>query len=116
MGIGEWFLILALLFFIFIFWGGMWKLYVKAHQPGWAALIPIYNVFISTKIAKVTPWIMLLMLIPVVNIFAYGYLWFNISKNFGKSDLFSFGLILFPFIFIPIIGYSDSLYLSSFAD
>jgi len=28
----------------------MWRIYEKAGQPGWAAIVPIYNVIIWLKI------------------------------------------------------------------
>jgi hypothetical protein len=30
---------------------GMWKVFVKAGHPGWAAIVPIYNLYILTQIA-----------------------------------------------------------------
>ena len=46
----------------------MWKVFTKAGQPGWACIIPIYNIYIMTKIAgKPGIWV-LWMLIPLVNI------------------------------------------------
>lgn len=34
---------------------GMWKLFEKANEPGWAAIIPIYNMWIMAKIAGINP-------------------------------------------------------------
>ncbi len=53
----------------FILWiAGLWKIFEKAGQPGWAAIIPIYNLYIITKIAGKEWWWLLLLLIPIVNI------------------------------------------------
>ena len=30
---------------------GLWKVFVKAGEPGWAALVPIYNLVVLLKIA-----------------------------------------------------------------
>src|SRR3982750_1840174 len=43
---------------------GLWKGYVKAGQPGWAILIPIYNLIVLLKIARKPEWWFFLMLIP----------------------------------------------------
>ena len=45
----------------------MWKVFTKAGQPGWACLIPIYNLYVLCKIAGRPGWWLLLMLIPIVN-------------------------------------------------
>ena len=29
---------------------GMWKTFEKAGQPGWGCIIPIYNIYLMTKI------------------------------------------------------------------
>lgn len=41
----------ALLFLLF---GGIWKTFTKAGQPGWACLIPIYNFLVMADIARVS--------------------------------------------------------------
>ena len=39
-----------------------WKVYTKAGKPGWACLIPIYNLIVLLEIAgKPTWWILLIM-------------------------------------------------------
>lgn len=40
--------LLYLVFFTVI----MWKLYVKAGKPGWAAVVPVYNTVVMAQIAK----------------------------------------------------------------
>src|ERR1700675_4595636 len=44
----------------------MWKVFSKAGQPGWAAIIPIYNLYVWCKIVGRPWWWILLMLIPFV--------------------------------------------------
>ena len=44
---------------------GMWKVFVKAGQPGWAAIIPFYNTYILFKITWGKGWKFLLLLIPI---------------------------------------------------
>ena len=45
---------------------GLWKTFSKAGQPGWAAIIPIFNVYILLKVAGRPGWWLLLYLIPLV--------------------------------------------------
>ncbi len=89
---------------------GAWFMFEKAGEPGWAAIIPIYNYLIGIKIAGKPWWYILLMLIPLVNIIIYIIILDGLSKSFGKSSGFTLGLFFFRFIFIPILGFGNSVY------
>jgi hypothetical protein len=85
-----------------------WRVFVKAGQPGWAAIIPIYNYYIMTKIGgKPGWWTILMILVPIV--FA---IWVinMISKSFGKDEGFTVGLVLLGIIFWPILGFGSAKY------
>ena len=71
---------------------GLWKVYVKAGQPGWAVLIPFYNVYILLKIAGRPGWWLVLCLIPLVNIVIALMVAIDVAKAFGQSAVF--GVIL----------------------
>ena len=101
--------ILGLAIIVFII-AGVWKTFQKAGQPGWAAIIPIYNAIVLLEIAKRPLWWILLLLIPVVNIIVGILVALDIARNFGKSGLFGLGLAFFPFICYPILGFSDARY------
>lgn len=83
---------LAVLAVIVLLIVGMWKVFVKAGQPGWAVLIPIYNGYVLLKIAGRPGWWLLLGLIPLVNIVIAAIVAIDIAKSFGQSA--AFGLIL----------------------
>jgi hypothetical protein len=88
-----------------------WKVYEKAHQPGWAALIPIYNIYIMLKIAGRPGWWLVLYLIPLVNIVAHIMVSIDIAKAFGKSTAFGvIGIWLFGLIGLSIIGFGSATY------
>jgi hypothetical protein len=89
----------------------MWKIFTKAQKPGWAILIPIYNIIILLEIIGKPWWWLLLMIIPVVNIVFAIWMVNLLSKSFGHSTGFTFGLILLSFIFIPILGLGESKYI-----
>lgn len=89
---------------------GMWTVFTKAGQPGWAALIPIYNLYILFKIAGWSGISMLLLLIPVVNAVVLFLVTMGVAQKFGKGFLFSLGLTFLPFIFYPILGLGSSTY------
>ena len=89
---------------------GAWFMFQKAGEPGWAAIIPIYNYLIAIKIAGKQWWYILLMLIPVVNLIIYIMILDGLSKSFGKGTGFTVGLFFFRFVFIPILGFGDAVY------
>ena len=88
----------------------LWFLFEKAGEPGWAAIIPIYNYLIAIKIAGKPWWWILLMLIPVANLVFYILILNGLSKNFGKSSGFTVGLFFLRFIFLPILGFGKATY------
>ena len=89
----------------------MWKIYSKAGQPGWAALIPIYNQWILvTEICKKEPLWFVLMLLPVANIVAAWVVSMELAKKFGKSETFGIGLFFLAPIFLAILAFGDAEY------
>lgn len=89
---------------------GMWKIFEKAGKPGWAAIIPFYNTYILTEIAGMDIMWFILTLVPCVNIVAAIMIWVNVAKNFGKDTGYAIGIILLPFIFIPMLGFGNARY------
>jgi uncharacterized membrane protein YhaH (DUF805 family) len=88
----------------------MWRVFEKAGKPGWACIIPIYNVVVLCQIAGKPGWWVLLFLIPLVNLVVSIIVKHNISKNFGHDVGFTLGLIFLGFIFYPILAWGDSEY------
>ena len=89
---------------------GMWKMYSKAGQPGWASIIPIYNLIVLLEIAGKPIWWFLLFLIPFVNIVIAIMVYIEIAARFGKGGGFAVGLVLLPFIFFPMLGFGSATY------
>jgi len=88
----------------------MWKVFTKAGQPGWASIIPIYNLYVWCKIVGRPWWWILLMLIPVVNFIILIILCIDMAKSFGKGAGFGIGLALLGIIFWPILGFGSAQY------
>jgi hypothetical protein len=88
----------------------MWKVFTKAGQPGWAAIIPIFNLYILCKVAGRPGWWLLLMLIPFVNFIIMIIVCIDIAKNFGKGAGFGLGLAFLGFIFFPVLGFGSATY------
>ena len=89
---------------------GMWKIFTKAGKPGWACIIPIYNVIVLLQIVGKPLWWIVLLLIPFVNFIVAIILAIELAKVFGKSGGYAIGLILLPFVFYPILGFGDARY------
>jgi hypothetical protein len=89
---------------------GGWKVFSKAGQPGWAIIVPIYNVIVMLKVAGKPLWWILLMFIPFVNMIVGILVMAALAKNFGKGAGFTVGLVLLPMIFIPILGFGSAQY------
>lgn len=101
--------VIALLFTIFVI-AAMWKIFTKAGEPGWAAIVPIYNGIVLLKIAGKPLWWIILLFIPFVNIVIGIPVAIGLVRNFGKGGGFAVGLIFLPFIFYPILGFGDATY------
>jgi uncharacterized protein DUF5684 len=98
---------LAVLVLVF---ASLWKVFTKAGQPGWAAIIPIYNFIVLLRIAGRPWWWIFLMLIPIVSLVIAIMVYHDLSKSFGHGVGFTIGLILLPFVFLPILGFGSSRY------
>ena len=102
-------LALTVLFFV-----GFWKVFTKAGQPGWAALIPFYNAYILTKIAGRPGWWVLMLMIPFVNL-AFGILLaIDIAKAFGQGAAFGVVLLfMLSGIGYLVLGFGDYRYVGA---
>lgn len=88
----------------------MWKIFTKAGKPGWASIVPFYNIIVMLEIVGRPLWWIVLMLIPFVNIVIGIILAIDLAKSFGKGGGFAAGLILLSFIFYPILGFGSAQY------
>jgi len=89
---------------------GMWRIFEKAGKPGWAAIIPIYNTIVLLEIVGKPMWWLLLLIFPCTSLIFAIWAINLLSKSFGQSEGFTIGLILLPFIFYPLLGFGNYLY------
>lgn len=90
---------------------GLWKIYEKAGKPGWAAIVPIYNIIVLLEIVGKPTWWLIMLIIPCVNIIFAVWMTNLLSKSFGQSEGFTVGFIFLPFIFYPLLGFGNYRYL-----
>lgn len=89
----------------------MWIIYTKAGKPGWAVLIPFYNIIVFMQIIKKPWWWLFLWMIPYLNLIWIIWGWNLLVKKFGKSEGFTVGIIFLSPIFIPILAFGSARYL-----
>jgi len=108
--------VIAILVFVVIQVVSMWIVFEKDGRPGWASIVPFYNMWVLAQIGGMSGGIGLLMcfsnLIPIIGNLIGWVLWIIISlgvaKAFGRGVLFGIGLSFLPWIFYPILAFSKN--------
>ncbi len=84
----------------------MCKSYSKADVAGWKAIIPIWNILALFRLANLSKWMVLLVFIPIVNIYIMYLVYAALADRLGKKRSFGIGLLLLPIVFFPILAFS----------
>lgn len=87
----------------------MWILFTKAHEEGWASIVPFYNMYVASKITWGSGWLFLLLLIPIADIVIWIITMVKLAQVFGKGGGFACGLIFLNTIFECIIAFDNSI-------
>lgn len=89
-----------------------WKVFQKTGRSGWPAIVPIYNTVVMLQIVGMSPWLILLNLIPWVGQIAFFvvmiFMSIKLAKAFGKDEGFAVGLVLLPVVFVPILAFGQA--------
>lgn len=84
---------------------GLWLLYKKAGKQGWEAIIPFYREYVMAELTNRPKWWVILLIVPIVNIFVFYGLYLDLLKSFGKRRFWETAVaIVLPFIFLPLWG------------
>lgn len=107
---------------------GLWKMFKKANEPGWKALIPIYNNFTLCKLVGVNVyWILILFIAGflsgisdyfrplsyIVGIYFNVLISFSAAKSYGKDESFGFLNLLVQPIGFMVLGLGNSKYIGA---
>ena len=92
---------------------GMWAVFTKAGHAGWKAIIPVYNLYVMLQIGEQAWWWLLLVFVPVVNLYAVYKIHAGVARAFGRGIGFGLGLAFFGILFFPLVGFGDYQYRSS---
>lgn len=124
---GKAFLVLGLISFIcaIIIIVAQWKIFSKAGEHGWAAIVPFYRDYVFAKITWGSGWMFLvpiactiviltapsLMYLCSLVTLVYSVLsYWKLSKAFGYGIGFAVGMWFVGIVFFPILGFGKSQY------
>ena len=88
----------------------MWRIFEKAGEHGWAAIIPFYQNYVLFKITWGQGWLFLLLFLPIINIVTCIITMIKLAKAFDKSGAFAVGLIFLNIIFLAILAFGKARY------
>jgi len=101
---------------------GLWKIFTKAGKPGWAAIVPIYNIYILLEVVGRPIWwlaLLLLAFIPFIGsicVLAVMFIiYWDLAKSFGKELGYAIGLTLLGPVFVPMLGFGSAQYIGPMA-
>lgn len=90
-----------------------WIIYIKAGRHGFAAIIPIYRDIVYFKVCKMSPWVLLFILLPIIGWLILLILKiisrFELAYSFGRKSGFGLGLWFFAIIFESIIVFDRKI-------
>jgi hypothetical protein len=89
---------------------GTWAVFEKADYAGWKAIIPIYNFYVMLQIGENPWWWLVLLIVPIVNIYAAYKIHAGVARSFGRGIGFGLGLAFLGIIFFPLLGFGGYQY------
>ena len=89
----------------------VWKVFTKAGKPGWASIVPIYNIIVFLEIAEKPVWWFILFFIPFLGLIWAILALVSFVERFGKGAGYVIGMLFLPFIFWPMLAFGDAKYL-----
>lgn len=98
-------LIIISLFFIVLI--STMTIFERLRIKGWKCLIPFYGWYVLLKALGLNPWLSLLMYLPGINFIMFVVFYVRMARVFKFSYLLVPCLVFFPFIFMPIIAFTD---------
>jgi hypothetical protein len=105
-------MIIALMYLVMTVatFAGLWKIFEKANKPGWASLIPVYNLVVWFEIIGKPLWQIILIVVPFANIYVAITMITGLCKSFGKPGMANYMAAIFlGFVYYPFLGFSDEV-------
>lgn len=104
-GLGFVVVYLAIIIFYVV---AQWRMFEKAGKPGWACIIPIYNLIVMCEIGGVNPVLILLFLVPIANIVIGIMITYKMYNAYVSEGWAILGIFL-PIIVTPYIAFSSDV-------
>jgi Family of unknown function (DUF5684) len=89
---------------------GAWRIFEKAGVSGWVALVPGLNLLGLLKVLG-RSYLWVLAFLPPLTPFALFVSAVLVARRFGRGTLFGAGMFFLPFVFLPVLGFSEVRYL-----
>jgi len=99
--------VLSVITLVVAIYASLWGIFKKANHPGWACLIPLYNTYVLLNVAGMSGLWLLLLLVPYIKVLVYAVVMFRLAHAFRKGFLFGLGLLVLPFIFLPLLAFRE---------
>ena len=92
----------------------LYKVFIKAGEEGWKALVPGLNFVVWCKLIGRPGWWAALLLIPIVNVFIYAGMAVDMVRSFGKYRFLDSFLAVVgaPFYFFYLGSKEEEQYIS----
>ena len=87
-----------------------WKIFTKAGKPGWAILIPIYNIIVMVQIIKKPLWWVIILFVPIVDAVFVILIVYNLVLRFGKPGWHVLLALFLGVIYYPYLAFSNAEY------
>jgi len=87
-----------------------WRLFQKMGRQGWEGIVPLYNTYVLFRELYGNGWKMLLLLIPIFNIYVFIKLQIDLARAFHQSIGFAIGIIFLAPVFLGILAFGSSVY------
>lgn len=87
-----------------------WIIFTKAGKPGWAVIIPIYNVIVLLQIVDKPLWWFFMFLIPIVNIVFGIIVLYNLVLKFGQPGWHVILALFLSIFYFPYLAFSKASY------
>jgi hypothetical protein len=110
-----WLSLLSAFLEILFFWipiAGVWRVYEKAGESGWALLVPVYNMMVLARMGGKPEWwgLIVFFLFPCVGFVFLILICIGIAEEFKKGVGFGLGLAFLGNVFFPILGFGSARY------
>ena len=86
------------------------RIFKKASKGERTAFYPFVNLFTMLEVTDISLFFGILLFVPGINVIILAWMSYKLGYVFNTGFLFRIGLVLLPFLFYPILAFSDKSY------